>query len=61
MKKTKSVNFVQKILITVKLVAKITVKLVRVDLVSTNKKRNVIVQMTEIWMRQQEHVKRKQD
>lgn len=61
MKKTKSVNFVQKILITVKLVAKITVKLVKVDSVSTNKKRNVIVQMTEIWMRQQEHVKRKQD
>lgn len=61
MKKTKSVNFVQKILITVKLVTKITVNLVKVDLVSMNKKRNVIVQMTEIWMRQQEHVKRKQD
>ena len=61
LRRTKNVNFVRNTLITARLVIKKTVNLVKMDSVSMKTRRNVSVLMTEILMRRQDLVKRKQD
>ena len=61
LRRTRNVNFVRKTLITVRLVTKKTVNHVKVDSVSTKTIRNVSVLTTEILMRRQDLVKKKQD
>lgn len=61
LRRTKNVNFVRNTLITVRLVIKKTVNHVKMDSVSMKTRRNVSVLTTEISMRRQDLVKRKQD
>ena len=61
MKKTRNANFVQNTSITVRLVIRKIVNLVKMDSVSMKTRRNVIVLMTEILTKRQDLVKRKQD
>lgn len=61
LKKTRNANFVQNTSITVRLVIRKIVNLVKMDSVSMKTRKNVTAPMTEILMKKQDLVKRKQD
>ena len=61
LRKTKNVNSVHNTLIIVRPVIRKIVNLAKTDSVLMKTRRNVIVLMTEILTKRQDHVKRKQD